>query len=180
MKMLALLRGINVGGNRKVSMSELQSVAVEIGFTKVETYINSGNLVFESRKLSAAKASEQLEKAIEKHFGFPVDVVVRTAKQWNTYASENPFPKAADSRPNLLMIGLPKLPLAKNTFEILVERSAKNEQIKIVNDVIWVDFANGSGKSKLTPLWFEKASGSPVTLRNWRTLLKLEEILAGQ
>ncbi|MDG0816251.1 DUF1697 domain-containing protein [Bdellovibrio svalbardensis] len=178
MKMVALLRGINVGGNRKVPMKELHSIAVKAGLQQVKTYINSGNLIFEVDKLSAADTTVLLEKAIQKHFGFAVDVVVRTEKQWKTYASKEPFTDAAKSRPNLLMIGLSKLPLPANIDSILSERAAANERIKIINDAIWIDFADGVARSKLTPTWINKAAGSPVTMRNWKTVMKLNEMLA--
>src|SRR5688572_3125009 len=100
MKMVALLRGINVGGNRRVPMKELHSIAVKAGLKQVETYINSGNLVFDAGNLSAEDIAALLEKAIQKHFGFPVDVVARTEKQWKSYASRRPFADAAEIRPN--------------------------------------------------------------------------------
>ena len=108
MKMLALLRGINVGGNRKVPMAELRSIAKDIGFTEVETYINSGNLIFDSGKMNSTRVATLLEKSIKSHFGFHVDVVVRTKMEWKKYASGGPFPDAANIRPNLLMIALAK------------------------------------------------------------------------
>src|ERR1700678_1878863 len=131
MKMVALLRGINVGGNRKIPMKELQAVAHKIGFKQVETYINSGNIVFDAGKRNTADAAVLLEKAMQSHFGFAVDVVVRTEKQWQTYASKAPFPDAVADRPNLLMIGLSKLPLSKNADSLLNERAAANERIKV-------------------------------------------------
>lgn len=161
-------------------MKELDAVATKSGLKEVETYINSGNLVFDAGKMRPVDAAALLEKEIQKHFGFAVDVIVRTEKQWKTYASKGPFPDAAEIRPNLLMIGLSKLPLSKNVGDLLGERAATNERIKIVNDAIWVDFAGGAGRSKLTPSWFEKAAGSPVTLRNWRTVIKLAEMLSSE
>jgi uncharacterized protein (DUF1697 family) len=177
MRLVALLRGINVGGNRKVPMAELRSIAVESGFTQVETYINSGNLIFDSGKRSAAKAATHLEAAIHEHFGFALDVIARTDKEWEAYAAGSPFPKAARDRPNLVMIGLSKLPLGSDTAARLRERTAENERVEVVNGAIWVDFGGGAGRSALTPAWFDKAAGSPVTLRNWRTVLKLGEML---
>lgn len=178
MRLVALFRGINVGGNRKVPMGELRTLAEELGFGEIETYINSGNLVFEAGKLSAAQAASRLDRAVQEHFGFSVDIIVRSAKQWSGYAAENPFPAAAKSRPNLLMLGLSKLPPAKGAAELLAERAGKNERVKISGDAIWVDFADGVGRSKLNPGLFDKAAGSPVTLRNWRTVQKLAELLA--
>ncbi|MGE0634071.1 MAG: DUF1697 domain-containing protein [Pseudobdellovibrionaceae bacterium] len=178
MKMVALLRGINVGGHRKVSMKELQSISLKAGLNRVETYINSGNLVFDAGKMKTTDVTMLLEKTIQKHFGFPVDVVARTEKQWKIYAAKPPFADAAEIRPNLLMIGLSKLPFKKDVENLLHERAASTERIKVIGDAIWVDFAGGAGRSKLTPAFFDKAAGSPVTLRNLRTVLKLSEMLS--
>lgn len=180
MKMVALLRGINVGGNRKVPMVQLCEVAKKAGFTDVATYIQSGNLVFEAGKLKADQVADRLEEAIEKNFGFSVDLIVRTATQWKKYSAGSPFASAARVRPNLVHLGLSKLPFPANTATQLVERALHGEKIKVVGDAIWVDFAKSVGQSKLTPAWFDKVTGSTVTMRNWNTVLKLEELLSNR
>jgi uncharacterized protein (DUF1697 family) len=177
MMMIALLRGINVGGYKKVPMSELCALATKVGFTKVCSYINSGNLVFEAGKLKSNQVEGRLEKAIEKQFGFHVDVIVRTATQWKKYASGSPFPNAERSRPNFLHLGLSKLPCSKDLLTKLSERATLGEKIKLEGGAIWVDFLGGAGKSKLTPVLFDKIAGSPVTMRNWNTVQKLVEVL---
>ena len=73
---LCLLRGINVGGNRKVAMARLRKMFEGLGYTHVRTLINSGNVIFRSRARDAAKLNRRIEKSIEEEFGFPVDVVV--------------------------------------------------------------------------------------------------------
>src|SRR5262245_22052760 len=106
-KMVALLRGINVGGKRIVPMAELRAIADRLGYDEVETYIQSGNLVF-AAKVDPAAAERALENAIEKKMGFFVDVVVRTAAAWKKYAGKTAFPDAAEARPNLLHLALCK------------------------------------------------------------------------
>ncbi len=177
--MVALLRGINVGGNKKIPMSELCNLAIKAGLLEVRSYINSGNLIFEAGNLKANFVVTLLEKAIEKHFEFQVDVIVRTKTQWKKYTAGSPFSAAERSRPNLLQLGLSKLPSNKDLPEKLLERASQGEKIELVGDAIWVDFAGGIGKSKLTPTLFDKAAGSPVTMRNWNTVLKLGEMLNG-
>lgn len=175
--MVALLRGVNVGGNRKVPMPELCKLATQSGLEEVESYINSGNLVFEAGQMKAGEVVDLLETAIEKHFGFQVDIVVRTMRQWKKYSEGSPFPDAERSRPNLLHLGLSKLPCKNDLAANLSEYAIRGEKIKVVKDAIWVDFAAGVGKSKLTPALFERLAGSPVTMRNWNTVLKLYEML---
>ena len=177
MKMVALLRGINVGGNRKVPMLELCAAVTSAGLSEVRSYINSGNLVFEAGRQKLPQVTPLLEKIIKNEFGFEVDVVVRTGDQWKKYADQNPYRDATRSRPKMLHLGLATRPLDSLTASSLAERAVRGEKVKVVGDAIWVDFAKSVGTSKLTPAWFEKAAGSPVTLRNWNTVLKLSEML---
>jgi len=177
MRMVALLRGVNVAGARKLPMSELRELAIEVGWNEVATYIQSGNLVFESGRTSAKSAEVRLERAIEERFGFAVDVVVRTAREWLTYVSENPFIGAARDRPSLVHLGVSKKPCKRAVVEALAGNGTQGERVKVVGDAIWVDFVESVGRSKLTPALFDKSAGSPVTMRNWRTVLMIEKLL---
>lgn len=174
--MIALLRGINVGGHRKLPMAELRVVAATLGFQKIESYIQSGNLVFAWTGTPAA-AEAALEEAIAGRFGFPVDVIVRTGAQWAAYAAGSPFPDAAEARPNLLHLGLSKRPPRPDAAALLRPRAAAGERIEVHGDAIWVDYAGGAGRSKLSPAVLDRAVGSPVTARNFSTVQKLAEML---
>lgn len=158
-------------------MAKLCEIATQAGLIDVRHYINSGNLVFESDKKKAEEVAKTLESAIEKYFKFHVDVVVRTSTQWKKYAAGSPFPNTEKERPNLLMLGLSKSRCNKNAVEQLGERAIHGEKIKLIGDAIWVDFVASVGKSKLTPALFDKAAGSPVTMRNWNTVTKLNQML---
>lgn len=178
MKMVALLRGVNVGGNRKVPMPELCALAARSGLREVAHYINSGNLVFEAGKLKPEQVAATLEGAIEKRFGFQVEVIVCTATQWKRFIVENPFATAARLRPNLLHLGLSKLPFEAGAIVELKERATLGELIRPADKAaLWIDFPKGVGKSKLTPAVLDRAIGSTVTLRNFNTVLKLGEML---
>ncbi len=175
--MVALLKGINVGGNRKVSMTKLVAVIDGAGFTEVKSYINSGNLVFYVSKMGQEEVVSKLEKAIENEFGFRVDVIVRTTSQWSKYSTQSPFPTAESTRPNKLHLGLSKATFDADIIRILNGKAQYGEKIKIVGDAIWVDFNESVGKSKLTPAFFDRTVGSTVTMRNWNTVQKLNDIL---
>jgi uncharacterized protein (DUF1697 family) len=177
MKLVALLKGVNVGGNRKISMPELRSLTEDLGFAEVKTYINSGNLIFESGKIKKAQAGKILDQAIVKQFGFPVDLIVRSAAQWRKIVRENPFRLRAKESPKSLHLGLSKLRLAPGVAAALTAKASHGEKIRVVGEAIWIEFLAGVGKSKLTPRVIDQAAGSPVTLRNWNTVLKLHEML---
>jgi len=172
---IALLRGINVGGNNKIPMMRLREMGEELGWQNVQTYIQSGNVVLQA-KGSAAEIEQQLEQAIEEEFGLKISVIVRDSKAWATYEKKNPFPKEAESAANFLHLCLSKSKPNKDAVKVLQEKAAAGEQIKLVGDALWIHFTNGVGKSKLTPAVLERAVGSPVTARNWRTVLKLSEL----
>ncbi len=175
MRYVALLRAVNVGGC-KLPMAELRKVCAGLGWEKVETYIQSGNVVFE-----AAGKPESLESALEKavaaRFGFERPVIVRSAKQWADYAKGSPFPEAERDEPNRLMLGLSKAAPESEAPKLLEAKATAGERVKLEGDALWIHYPGGAGTTKLTPALLDKAAGSPVTQRNWRTVLKLQEML---
>ena len=175
MRYVALLRAVNVGGC-KLPMAELREVCAGLGWEKVATYIQSGNVVFDAAGQPAALEAA-LEQAVTDRFGFERPVIVRSAKQWADYAAGSPFPDEEATRANVLLLGLAKAPVAAGAAEALEARGAAGEQVRQERDALWFFFPDGSGTSKLTPSAIDKAAGSPVTTRNWRTVLKLQEML---
>jgi uncharacterized protein (DUF1697 family) len=104
--------------------------------------------------------------------------MVRSAAQWSGYAAGSPFPAQERDHPNYLLLGIAKQPMAAGAAEALQARGAAGEQVRQTPDALWFWFPGGSGVSKLTPAAIDKAAGSPVTTRNWRTVRKLAEMLA--
>jgi len=175
-RMVALLRAVNVGG-RKLPMAELRALCAELGWEKVATYIQSGNIVFGADgKAEAAEAV--LEEAIRQRFGFEVPTIVRTAATWRRYAPANPFPEAARDTPNYLLMLLSKRPPATGAVAAIQTKAAAGEMVRQAGDAIWIHFPTGSGTSKITPAVIDKAIGSPATSRNYRTVVTLQEMLA--
>lgn len=173
-RLIALLRAVNVGG-RKLPMAELRALCGELGWEEVETYIQSGNLVFSASGKPAALES-RLEAAIAERFGLAVPVLIRTAAQWAACAQANPFPKAGRDEPNRLQMLVSKSPPRSDAAEKLTERAQAGEAVRSAGGVLWFHYPNGAGTSKLTPALIDKACGSPSTARNWRTVLKLKEM----
>jgi uncharacterized protein (DUF1697 family) len=176
--MLALLRGINVGGNRLVPMERLRTLAGRLGLANPTTLIASGNLLFQTSSAPSA-VEAQLEAVIEQEFGFFVEVMVRTSAQWQALFASNPFQDAALQRPKLLHVAISKRPFAAGMEDALTAVAAPPERIAVVDEALWVDFANGVGRSKLTPKALDKAAGSTVTARNLATATKLSALLEG-
>src|SRR6185295_908794 len=101
---VALLRGINVGGHKKVSMSELRDLFGELGFASVKTLLQSGNVVFEGLRLTGAALEQLLEKETSGRLGVSVDYVVRSADEWKKIVARNPFPGEAQKDPSHLVV----------------------------------------------------------------------------
>jgi uncharacterized protein (DUF1697 family) len=175
-RFVALLRGINVTGRNKVGMAELRAAAGELGWSKVDTYIQSGNLVAEA-PASQAELEAQLEEAIQERFGISVPVVIRSAAEWPAYAVGNPFPEAAEREPNRLMLLLSKAPPRPDAADALQQRARDGELVRLVGDALWIHYPGGAGTSKLTPALIDRLVGSSATARNWRTVLKLQDML---
>ena len=173
---VALLRGINVSGKHKIPMAELRSTCAEAGCEGVSTYIQSGNVVFTSNMTSQA-LEKGLEKAIEQAFDFTVPVIVRTASSWQRYVTGNPFPSEAKREANWVLLCLSKHPPKATAASDLQQRATQGERVVKRGDAIWIHYASGIARSKLSPTVLDRHMASSVTTRNWRTVLKLDEML---
>ncbi len=177
MKMVALLKGVNVGGNKKVPMPRLCALAEELGLSHVRSYINSGNIVFEAGRRKCANVEDQLENAIETALGFHVDVMVRSASQWTVLSEGSPYSEFNNCEPKQLHLGFAKRKCSADAEKLLRDKATQGEKVRARGDILWVAFPGGVGKSKLSPALFDRAVGSPVTLRNWNTVQALKDLL---
>lgn len=172
---IALLRGINVTGQNKIPMADLRALCAELGWRDVQTYIQSGNVVFVAGA-PAERLEAELEAGITRRFGLRIAVIVRDTAAWRAYLAANPFPEASRAEPNRVMLALSKAPPRPDAAAKLGERAAAGERIEQVGDALWVHYPGGAGTSKLSPTLFDRLAGSPVTARNWRTVQKLAEL----
>lgn len=175
-KYIALLRGINVGGHNKIPMAELRSLCAQNGLDNTESYIQSGNLVFTS-SLTSLEVENVLEQAINQHFGFSIPVIVRAAKDWSSIIVRNPFPEASEKEPNMVMLGLSKSIPSTDTRLNLLDYAKFNECVELLDNHLWIHFPEGSGRSKITPAVLDRIAASMVTMRNWRTVQKINAML---
>jgi uncharacterized protein (DUF1697 family) len=171
---VALLRGINVGGHRRVPMADLREIAESIGLENPRTYVASGNLVFDAKRSAQGRAAA-LEKAIEQRFGFPVDVIVRTDAEWQTYLKSNPFRAVAEKEPRWVWMFLSKR-TPREGAEAELRRAAPALKVQQVGDAIWIDWEEGLSMRILSIKW-DRIIGSPCTSRNWRTVQTIGRML---
>jgi uncharacterized protein (DUF1697 family) len=174
-KHIALLRAVNVGGTGKVKMAELREMAEAMGFTEVETLLQSGNLVF------AAKGKDEnlegrLEAELEAKLKVKAAVMVRSATAWREIIEANPFPKAAHADPSHLLVAPLKAKPATGAEAALQVAIRGPETAKVVGEAAYIVYPDGIGRSKLTSAVIEAKLGVKATGRNWNTVLKLAEM----
>lgn len=157
-------------------MADLRGLAGDLGWTRPETYIQSGNLIFEAAGERPALEGA-LEQAIEREFGLSIPVIVRSAADWPAYVGGNPFPAAAEHEPNRLMLLLAKRQPDAAATQALQERARDGERVALEGDALWIHYAGGAGTSKLVPALIDRLVGAPCTARNWLTVMKLGTLL---
>jgi uncharacterized protein (DUF1697 family) len=176
---VALMRGINVGSTRKVPMADLRALSSKAGLKRPETYIQSGNLIVDADG-GADKLRSLLEKAMTARFGFAVDIVVRTAADWEHYVAGNPYDYASDAQasPKMVHLYLSCDPMKPGAADELKQKARSGERIVMAGGALWIDYgAKGVAGSKLSPLVIDRACGSPTTGRNWNSVLQIREMI---
>jgi uncharacterized protein (DUF1697 family) len=173
---VALLRGINLGGHNKVSMSDLRALFASLGAEDVETYVQSGNVIFESTE-GPGKLTDALEKRIRRDLGLSVTVLVRTRPQLAKVHAGNPFAKSGKESTKLHVTFLAEKPDLALVPELDPER-AEPDEFEVVGQEVYLHCPNGYGRSKLTNAYFEKKLGVAATTRNWKTVTKLAELVS--
>lgn len=175
---IALLRGINVGGNNVIPMKELAALLASIGFENVRTYIQSGNIVFETDSTGEESIRRNISEVIDKRFGVQVPVVLRSAKQLGEVAANNPFLKAGEDEKSLHVAFLADLPGKPHLAALDPDRSPP-DRFKVHGRDVYLHFPNGTARSRLTNDYFDRTLKTTSTIRNWRTVLTLLEMVGG-
>jgi uncharacterized protein (DUF1697 family) len=174
---VALMRGINVGSARKLPMADLRVLCESLGLESPQTYIQSGNLLVDA-KGDRTGLRRLLERELAARFGFAVDVIVRTAAEWEGYVAANPFLGDAKALPRMVHLYLSRDPLKSGAAKVLEQGARTGERIRVAGGALWIDYgANGVHSSKLRPMHIDKACGSPTTGRNWNSVLKIGKMI---
>lgn len=175
MRYVALLRGINVGGNTMIKMTELKAVFEELGFKSVITYINSGNLAFDANKTTEKSLISKVEKAIEHKFNKKIAVVIREQRTIDDVLKNNPFDGEFESHKEMHVLFMKdKMPDEKR--DQLLSQQTKDERFAVVGRDIYCHLKPGVANSLLGKSYIEKKLKVEFTGRNWRTVEKLSEL----
>lgn len=177
-KFVSLLRGINVSGQKKIKMDELKVMYLNLGFLNVETFIQSGNIVFESHISDKTEIKNLLEESINKHFGFDVPVHLLSKLEIEDVFKINPFLKK-DSIPieHLGITFLENYPDETSLQSISELSIAGKDEFQVIDICIFLLLPNGFGRTKLNNNFFERKLNTNATSRNWKTITRLREMI---
>jgi uncharacterized protein (DUF1697 family) len=173
---IALLRGINVGGQTKVAMSELRDMLASLGFAGVQTLLQSGNAVFRGDGRSGRELEHVLERAAADRLRVQTTIMVRSAAEWAGIIASNPLPDVAARDPSrLVVVALKDAPAGLAVHELSAAVTGP-EVLRADGKQLYISYPAGIGRSKLTNTLIEAKLGTRATGRNWNTVLKLGEM----
>lgn len=174
--LVALYRGINVGGKNCVKMESLRAMHERLGHGGVKTYIQSGNVVF-----SAAEPAEDVARAcaveFARDFGFSSRVMIVEATRWAEIVANAPYEEQAGEDAKTVHVGICLGPPDADRLAALLAKAKGRESFEVRGDVVYLHAPDGLGRSKFAA-GMEKAAGVPMTMRNWRTMETLRDMAA--
>jgi uncharacterized protein (DUF1697 family) len=178
---VALLRGINVGGNNKIPMADLRELMTSLGYADVATYIQSGNAVFTSRHTDSGKLADVLDEKIAERFGVPGHVVVVSRDELARVIADNPYPD--ESNPKALHAVFRKSDLTADDLD-RVEKARQraadkgcHDEVTVAGRTLFLHAPDGIGRSELAIQLSRTSSMKAGTARNWATVTKLMAML---
>lgn len=175
---MAFLRGINVGGHRKVPMAELRALVAGLGHTDVATYVASGNVVLTAPGATRAGLEADLAAAVAERFGFTVPVLVRRADDLERVIAADPFPDASAATPKHCFVAFASAPLPPVGLDALDPARFAPDEWVVGAEELYLRYEDGAGRSKLTNDLLERTLGVDLTSRNWNTVLAVADLLS--
>jgi uncharacterized protein (DUF1697 family) len=170
---VALLRAVNVAGHNMIAMCRLCDLLAKLGFRDATSLLQSGNLVFQSDRLTGQSLERLLEQETAKRLNLSIDYLVRSAAEWQKVVAANPFPREAKNDPARLAVMFLKSAPAAKSIAALQAAIQGPETVCGKGKELYVVYPDGIGRSKLTGSRIEKTLDTRGTARNWNTVLKL-------
>jgi uncharacterized protein (DUF1697 family) len=171
-----MLRGINVGGHKRIKMDQLRKSFEALGLEQVQTYIQSGNVIFKAGKTAPSALPAKIEKGILSDFGFSVSVVSRTANEMALIIENNPFLKQRGIDPEKLHVMFLSEAPAPSALKKLAEVTVPPDQFRSADREIYFYLPNGVSQSVLFKSPVDRILAVVTTTRNWRTVSTLHQM----
>jgi uncharacterized protein (DUF1697 family) len=170
---ISILRGINVSGSKIIKMEDLKRMYENLNLENIQTYLQSGNVIFSSKETDLKKLEIKISHRIEKDFGFKVPVIVMTAEILQNIVEQNPFTKDSKKEPSFLHVTF--LDVKSKEFDIksINDKKQGNEEIKFSDNAVYLYCPDGYGNTKLNNNFLENKLKVQATTRNWKTINEL-------
>lgn len=173
---LSILRGINVGGHKLIKMEALRKIYTNLGYQNVQTYIQSGNVIFQASNNNEKVLEEEITQKILTDFSFEVPVIVKDLVELKSIVENNPFLKGSSKELDYLHVTFLSAEPKKTDVEKISLDKYLPDEFKLIGKVIYLYCPNSYSKSKLTNNFFESKLKSTTTTRNWKTVNELLNI----
>jgi uncharacterized protein (DUF1697 family) len=174
--LISMLRGINVGGQKTIRMTELKEIYESLGYSQVTTYVQSGNIVFDCANREVSSIAGAIEKEIARYFGFSVGVIVRHSDDFRRIINNNPFIAQRNEDPERLHVTFLAASPAAAVLNNLTAPAGTTDEYFLRSSEIYLFCPNGYGRTRLSNTFFEKKLQVLATTRNWKTVNALYNI----
>lgn len=169
---ICLLRGINVG-KKQIKMADLKLLFETMGFTDVQTLLQSGNVVMKSTETEVSILATRIEAAIIERYGFESKILLRTPEQWRETTAHHPFTAEQLTEPSKILVTFLREAPTPSAIETLMAFNTELEQLHIIGREVYAFFPEGMGRTKLDNNTVERKLKTVGTGRNWNTVMKL-------
>lgn len=174
---ISLLRGINVGGNKKIKMADLRDLYKSLGYANIKTLLQTGNVVFQSETDDLEQIQSTIEEGIQAHYGFDVDILMLTPEDFKTIVEAHPFTDAQAEDPRKLVFVFLNAQPDASAVDALRDNHTGREIIDMGEHALYIYYTDGQGRSKLDHSRIERPLNVKATARNWNTTMKIRALL---
>lgn len=173
---IAMLRGVNVGGHNKIKMEELRGLCKSLKLRDACTYVQSGNLIFRTEERDLDLLAKRLQNAVERKFGFRPDVILRSAAEMRGVIGRNPFAKRRGIEPNRLLVTFLASEPELEAREKAAQLNTAPEELRIDRRELYIYYPNGMARPKVSWATIERVLKTSGTGRNWNSVTKMLEM----
>ena len=174
--MIAMLRGVNVGGHNKIRMEALRALCTKLKLRDACTYVQSGNVIFRTDERDLASLAKRLQNAIEHDFSFRPDIVLRTSAELRDVIARNPFAKRRDIEPSRLLVTFLASVPGPEARDKAAKIKTEPEELRMERREVYIYFPNGMARPKMSWPTIERTLQTSGTGRNWNSVTKMLEI----
>ncbi len=174
--LICLLRGVNVGGHNKIKMDLLRQLFLSLEFVNPQTYVQSGNVIFQAGERDLERVTKRIRQGIEGKFGCTPEVILRTVDELRAVIAKNPFAKRRGLDPAKLLVSFLASDPLPGARDRLTQQKISPEELHLLGRELYIYFPDGAGKSKLRWSQMDKILGPPGTARNWNSVTKMLEM----